>query len=209
MSKTLSIFGASGHGKIVLATAKQLGYDITAFYDSNNELSNARVHGVPVKKELEGCDSNTNVIIAIGNNKVRQYIALQFQDVKWISLIHPRAYVDETVKIGAGSLVCAGTTIQIDASIGVHTIINTNASVDHDCVIGDFVHIAPGVNLAGNVSVDNGSMVGIGASVLPGIKIGKNSIVGAGSVVIRDVPDNTVVAGCPARHINRNDVVKV
>ena len=76
-------------------------------------------------------------------------------------------------------------------------------TVDHDCVIGDFVHIAPGVNLAGNVSVGDGSMVGVGTSVIPGIRIGKNCIVGAGSVVIEDVPDNSVVVGSPARIVKK------
>ena len=204
-NKLLSIFGASGHGKIVLTVANQLGYDVTAFYDGNNELFNTRIHDVPVMGVFCDCDFNTNVIIAIGDNKIREDIADQFQDAKWTTLVHPRSCIDETVHIGPGSLICAGATIQVDSILGMHTIVNTNASVDHDCVIGSFVHIAPGVNLAGNVSVGDGSMIGIGASVLPGIKIGKNSIVGAGSVATRDVPDSATAVGCPARVVKKRD----
>ena len=205
MSKTLSIIGASGHGKIVLAVARQLDYDVTAFYDDNKSLLNLLIHDVPVKGGIQSFDFNTNAFIAIGNNKVRRDISAQFKDNIWTSLIHPRACVDKTVKVGSGALVCAGATIQIDSSIGVHTIINTNASVDHDSMIGDFVHVAPGVNLAGNVTVGCGAMIGIGAAVLPGLRIGKNSIVGAGSVVTHDIPDNTIVVGCPAKELKKRD----
>ena len=208
-NKLLSIFGASGHGKIVLAAAKQLGYDVIAFYDDNSSLFDKQIHNVRVKGVFDDYDSDENAIIGIGNNEMRKKVADQFKDVEWTAIVHPRSYIDGTALVGVGSLVCAGATIQIDTIIGVHTIINTNASVDHDCVIGDFVHIAPGVNLAGNVSVGDGSMLGIGSSVTPGVKIGKNSIVCAGSVVIRYVLDNTVVAGCPAEFIKRNDLVDV
>lgn len=162
-NKPLSIFGASGHGKIVLAAAKQLGYDVTAFYDDDSAILNTKIHGILVKGTFNDCDSNANVIIAIGKNNIRRKVAEQFQDAKWTTIAHPRSSIDETVQVSLGSLVCASATVQIDSSIGEHTIINTNASIDHDCVIGDFVHIAPGVNLAGNVTVGCGAVIGIGA----------------------------------------------
>ena len=87
------------------------------------------------------------------------------------------------------------------SSIGKHTIINTNATVDHDCHLGDFVHIAPGATLCGGVKVGNGTLIGANATVLPNCKIGKNVSVGAGAVVTTDLPDNVVVAGVPAKII--------
>ncbi len=80
-------------------------------------------------------------------------------------------------------------------------IINTGITIDHDCKIGDFVHLAPGVNLAGGVLVEEGSFLGINSSVIPYKRIGKWVTVGAGGAVIQDVPEFTTVVGVPAKPI--------
>ena len=92
-----------------------------------------------------------------------------------------------------------GSTIQSAAKIGKHCIVNTNASIDHECVIGDFVHISPQATLCGNVHVGTGSWIGASAVVIPGVKIGRWSVIGAGSVVVNDVPDGVVAYGNPCR----------
>ena len=91
--------------------------------------------------------------------------------------------------------------IQPNTTIGKHVIVNTSASIDHDNYIADFVHVAPKVALTGHVEVGEGSFIGAGAVVIPKIKIGKWCTIGAGSVVIKDVPDNAVVVGNPAKII--------
>ncbi len=83
--------------------------------------------------------------------------------------------------------------------MGKACIINTSASVDHECVLGDGVHIAPGATIAGCVKIGDFSFVGSGAVILPNIKVGSNVIVGAGSVVTRNVEDNILTYGNPAR----------
>ena len=80
-------------------------------------------------------------------------------------------------------------------------IINTKASIDHDCIIEDFVHISPGAILCGNVQVGELSWIGAGSVIIQGIKIGKNVIIGAGTVVIHDVPDNVTIVGNPGKII--------
>jgi acetyltransferase-like isoleucine patch superfamily enzyme len=92
----------------------------------------------------------------------------------------------------------------VNSEFGKHCIINTNASVDHDCKIGDFVHISPKVTLAGNVTVDEGSHIGIGSTVIQGRHIGKWVTIGAGAVIIEDVPDYAVVVGVPGNIIRYN-----
>lgn len=82
-------------------------------------------------------------------------------------------------------------------------IVNHGAVVDHDCVVGEFAHVAPNATLGGGVSVGRLSMVGAGATVLPGTRIGRGCIIGAGAVVRRDVPDGATVVGVPAKAIDR------
>jgi sugar O-acyltransferase (sialic acid O-acetyltransferase NeuD family) len=95
--------------------------------------------------------------------------------------------------------------VQADTKIGEHTIVNTGASIDHDCAIGSFCHIAPQVTLCGEVSVGDGTIVGSGTTVVPGITIGKWCKIGAGSVVTKNIPDFGVSVGNPARIIKINE----
>ena len=96
-----------------------------------------------------------------------------------------------------------GAIIQSDSIIGKHCIINSGASVDHECQIEDFVHISPHATLCGNVHVGEGSWIGAGATIIPGIKIGNWCTIGAGATVINDVEDNSIVAGTPAKSIKK------
>jgi len=92
-----------------------------------------------------------------------------------------------------------GACINADAHIGVGVIVNTGAVVEHDCVLGEFAHLAPNATLGGWVQVGDQAMVGLGAAVLPGVRIGARAVVGAGSVVLVDVPAGATVVGNPAR----------
>ena len=91
-----------------------------------------------------------------------------------------------------------GAVIGAYARLGKGVIVNTSASVDHDCVVEDFAHLAPGTHLAGNVTVGSGAFLGVGVSVVPHRRIGEWSTVGAGATVIRDVPEASTAVGTPA-----------
>ena len=97
----------------------------------------------------------------------------------------------------------AGAVINPGSQIGQSVIINTSASVDHECVIADAAHICPGVHLAGRVQVGAATHVGIGTTVIERINIGSGSFIGAGSVVVDDIPDGVVAYGVPARVIRK------
>ena len=109
--------------------------------------------------------------------------------------------VDRLVNLAEGVQIIQGAIVNRGVSIGKHTIVNTNATVDHDCKIGDFVHIAPGATLCGGVKVGKRTLIGANATVLPNCEIGANVNVGAGAVVTTDLPDNVVVVGVPAKII--------
>lgn len=140
-------------------------------------------------------------IITIGNCRIRKKIAERIITNSFPVVIHPSATVSRCSSVGEGTVVMQGGIIQAGSFIGKHCIINTNASVDHDCKLSDFVHIASGATLCGEVEIGECSWIGAGAVVIQGIRIGSNCMVGAGAVIIRDIPDNAVVVGNPGRII--------
>lgn len=113
--------------------------------------------------------------------------------------IHPSAIVARSAEIGPGSAIMAGAVIQPRVRIGANVIINTRASIDHDCVIADHVHVAPGVVCSGGVQIGERAHLGTGSIVVGNLRIGACATVGAGSTLICDCPPDTTVYGSPAR----------
>jgi sugar O-acyltransferase (sialic acid O-acetyltransferase NeuD family) len=197
------VLGAGGHAKVVIACLRDLGHKVVAAFDDSEDRWNHQVLGVPIVGPLERVEElpRCPTVIGIGENGVRRSIARRFQ-LDWLSLVHPAASIDPTVRLGQGVVVIRGAAVQVDSCLGDHVIVNTAASVDHDCTIGDFAHLAPGVHLAGGVTVGEGSFMGTGAVAVPQVRIGAWTTVGAGGVVIHDLPAHVVAVGVPARFIH-------
>ncbi len=201
----LLIYGAGGHGRVVLDAARASGcFRGYAFVDEGGGLAGKRVDGVAVcttPDEVLREEGPWQVVVALGSSQLRLEAVQRISRlaVPFATIVHPFAWVSEAATLGEGTVVFAGAVIQPGAHIGKHAIINTSASVDHDCHIGDFAHISPGAHLAGTVAVGRSAHVGMGASMIPGVVIGEEAVVGAGAVVIRDVPDGTTVIGVPAK----------
>jgi acetyltransferase EpsM len=142
-------------------------------------------------------------IVAIGDNGARARVAgwLAEQGFRIVRAIHPAATIARDVEIGIGAAVMAGVVINSGSRIGAHAIINTGATVDHDCMIGDFAHIAPGCHLCGGVRVGAGTLLGVGTAVTPGVSIGAHAVIGAGSTAVQNIPDGARVAGSPCRPV--------
>jgi sugar O-acyltransferase (sialic acid O-acetyltransferase NeuD family) len=201
---TVAVLGAGGHAKVVVATLQAAGFTAAAIFDDDAAKQGSALLGVEVRGTLAEFASSSyrRAVIAIGNNATRMRLAEALQnqlpDVEWITIVHPQTCVHQSVKLGAGTVVFAGAVIQPDAVIGTHAIINTGATVDHDCFIGDFVHIAPGSHLAGDVRIERGTFIGIGAAVIPGRSVGQWATIGAGAVVVKDIPAHAMAVGVPA-----------
>jgi acetyltransferase EpsM len=205
--KSVYIFGASGHGKVVASTLISAGYEVAGFFDDDPALYGTEFFGVPV---LGGQDVFSELVapvavMGIGSGRIRQMIAERFPQVQWLSVMHKTAWVDPSVTIEDGSVVFAGAVVQPEARIGRHCIVNTGATVDHDCIIGDYAHICPGVNLAGNVTVGAGAWIGIGSRIIQGVTVGVGAVAGAGATVIQDVPDGATVVGTPAGVLKKQE----
>ena len=112
--------------------------------------------------------------------------------------IHPKAVVASDVVLGAGTVIAGGAVVSPGSCIGENVIVNTCASVGHECIVEDGAHIAAGAHLGGRVKVGRGAWIGIGAAVRDRVTIGARSVIGAGAVVIHDIPDGVVAYGVPA-----------
>ena len=195
--RKLAIIGASGHGKVVADIARRNAYKEIVFLDDD---SINKCGGYPViGKSSEAGTIDADVIIGIGNARVRKQIQESIPDEKLVTLIHPDAVVAEDVAIGKGTVVMAGAVINPGVKIGKGCIINTCSSVDHDCVVGDYVHIAVGSHLCGTVSVGDGTWIGAGVTVSNNVNICGDCMIGAGTVVIKDIEKPGTYVGVPAR----------
>jgi sugar O-acyltransferase (sialic acid O-acetyltransferase NeuD family) len=200
--RPVHVIGAGGHAKVVAATLRAAGYEILQFFDDDPaRWGQTMAGGIPIQGPIASAQDHPDIpaVLAIGDNRVRQ--RLSGLSLEWLSVVHPRALVEERVTIGPGTVVFAGAILQPEVRIGAHCIVNTAASVDHECMVGDFVHLAPGSRLAGAVTIEEGAMVGIGASIILGVTVGAWSMVGASAAVIRDVPAGITFVGVPARPI--------
>jgi sugar O-acyltransferase (sialic acid O-acetyltransferase NeuD family) len=189
------LYGAGGHAKVVLDILKSNGIIVPEIFDDNPDINSFM--GIPVSQT----DIRSPLLISIGNNSVRKNIADRFDTSAYSPAIRSKhAIISENVVMGKGTVVMQNVVIQSSVIIGKHCILNTKSSIDHDCMIQDYVHIAPGVILCGNVKIGEGSLIGAGTTVIPGVKIGKWSIIGAGSVVVKDIPDNVIACGNPCQY---------
>lgn len=194
------LIGGGGHARVVssIIEAEETSR-LEAVFDLNPKIKT--LDGVSVyQKYSSDLFPDASAIIGIGDNRIRKQLAQTINHVFGV-LIHPSASLDRLSSVGEGSVVMHRAVIQRGTRIGKHGIINTASSIDHDCVLGDFVHIAPNATLCGEVVIGDQTFIGAGAVVLPQIKIGKRVTVGAGSVVTKNIPDGATVVGNPGKII--------
>jgi len=204
----LVIWGASGHAKVV-ADAASIGedYQILGFLLDGLPSGTLSVfEGHPI---LGGRDKlpelrragSVKLIFGFADCKAKLHLSdlVTDADIEFATVVHPRAVLARNAIIGAGAFIAAGAVVNPGTVLGRHVILNTLASVDHDCVIEDAANICPGVHLAGNVTIGKGAWLGIGSVVKEKTKVGAASVIGAGAVVVNDIPAGVVAYGCPAR----------
>ena len=149
------------------------------------------------------CNQASHFIVCIGGEygcvRFKTAEKLKERGLLPLDIISPNGLLDKLESYGEGLQVMPGAIAHKFSRIGKQCILNTNSTVDHECLIGDGVHIMGGATIAGRVEIGDFSTVGTNATILPNIVIGKNVYVGAGAVVTKNIVDNVVVAGVPAK----------
>lgn len=207
--KALAIIGASGHGKVVADAALRSGWQSVVFFDDSwpglSESGDWQVEGnlIVFRRVYARFDG---ACVAIGNNAVRLRIhrELHAAGARLVTVIHPSAVVSEYAQIGSGCAIFANAVVNPFARVGHACIVNTAASIDHDCELADGVHVSPGGRLGGNVRIGEAAWIGIGASIKQGTVIGAGAIVGAGAAVVSEVSPGATVVGVPAAPVRRS-----
>jgi acetyltransferase EpsM len=208
----LVIWGASGHARVVADIVQKNGdFSIIGFLDNiNSDRKGTDFCGKTIlggQEQLEHLQRQhiRHLFLGIGDCRVRLALATIVNEAGFelVTIIHPRATLAEDAALGRGTVIMAGAVVNPGSQVGENVIVNTSSSVDHDCYIENGVHIGPGAHLGGGVSIGEGAWVGIGAIIKDKVRIGRGAVIGAGAVVLKDIPDNVVAFGVPARVIRK------
>jgi sugar O-acyltransferase (sialic acid O-acetyltransferase NeuD family) len=204
------VVGGGGHARVVISILRKLKYHCILGYTDLED--HGAVLGVPYLGSDRELAVQTvgpkklNAVLALGQiglGKPRHelWTRLHSLALSFPLIVSPDAIVNEGVSGGEGAVVMDGAVINTGATIGCGAIVNTNSTVEHDVLLEDWVHVAPGATISGGVTVGRYSMIGAGATVIEGIKITAGCMVGAGATVVYDLTEPGVYMGCPARRI--------
>ena len=201
------VIGGGGHAKVLISVIKKSSqFELAGYVDINDrgEILGVQFLGNDYKLNEIFSKGIINAAIGIGQINVTQKrfnVVKNMTDIGFTfpSIISKDAIVNEDVLIGEGTQIFDGAVINSGSRIGKFSIINTKSTVEHDCKIGNFCHIATGAVLSGGVEVDDFSMVGSNAVIVQYKKIVSNCMFGAGAVVTKDITEEGVYVGNPAR----------
>lgn len=212
LKKPVAIVGYSGHAYVIIDILLSAGRLVTAYCDQEEKPFN------PYHLDYLGKESDVihklkqfDFFACVGHNGIREKIHTNLSQYLGnpINAIHPSAVISSSAKLGDGIMIAANATLNPLVEIGRGVICNTSTSIDHECVIGEFTHIAPGAVLCGNVKVGRNTFIGANSVIRQGIVIGDNVTIGAGTVVVKDIPDGATVVGNPARQLVKKPARKL
>jgi len=148
-------------------------------------------------------DRAHRLIMAIGAPEGKRAVAecLRAVDAQFATLLHPRAWICASARIGRGVVIGPAAYVGPSADVGNFVTHGGYAGIGHDVSVGDYCTLSFHVDLTGGVQVGSGALFGSGARVLPKLKIGQGCRIGAGAVVVRSVPDGATLYAAPARRL--------
>lgn len=211
------IVGAGGFGREVLTLIRDINEATPTTWDFVGFLAaeapdpsmlrriDATYLGSDTDEQLLASLHGCHCVVAIGSSSVRRDVTARMLTAGLVpaTLVHPSAVIGEDVELGGGTVICAGSVLTTNIRLGAGVHVNLLCTVGHDCVLGDFATLAPGVLISGNVTLADGVYMGTNSSTIQGVSIERTTTVGAGAVVTRNVGEGLTVVGAPARPISR------
>jgi sugar O-acyltransferase (sialic acid O-acetyltransferase NeuD family) len=208
--KDIYILGSGGFSREVYFLINQIGgYEVKAFVDIQaGECLFLNGKKIPVISEdellLMKFSVNPFLAIGIGDPKLINKITEKFNNFLFPNLIHPSViFNDGKIQIGSGNIITAGVVFTTNIKVENFNIFNLCSTVGHDVLIGSCNVVNPSVNISGGVNIKNNNLLGVSATILQNKSIGSNCIIGASSLVVKDVMDDLVVFGVPAKVFKR------
>lgn len=217
--KKVMILGTGGNSIDLLDLIRDINqtapqFECVGFLDDDPVKLNTQIAGKTVKGSLKdaGVFQDCYFVNGIGNasNFILKQQIIEKTGInkdRFVSLIHPTAFVSKESDIKNGSVIFPNVVINSNVTIGHHVIILSNTVISHDCSIDDYSCIAAGVCVSGGVKIGPHCYIGSNASVKENINIDRYCLVGIGSTVLDDIKENTVVVGTPARLLRRTDAM--
>jgi sugar O-acyltransferase (sialic acid O-acetyltransferase NeuD family) len=203
------IIGAGGFAREVLNVYIDSGREdeVLGFLEENCTRVGKLLNGKPIYdiSVLENSDrERIKLICGIGTPLRKRLIEYTKElGYRYDTIIHPNVVKSRWVTIGEGCIICAGNIITSQVTIGDFTIVNLDCTIGHDVTIGKYTNISPGVHISGRVSIGDECFIGTGAAIVPNVSIGNGCFIGAGAVVTKDIPDNVLAVGVPAKPIRK------
>lgn len=209
MTQKLLIVGAGSVGKFIAYNINQFTqtFEIIGFLDDDVSKHNTVIAGFPVlgavDKLQEFSGKDVAIVWGIAFPSIKKKLFDQYQNLAFDfpNFIANDSWISEAVTFGKGCIIYPGTAINYETAIDDFVVINMNCSLGHNCSIQSFSSLAPGVNLGGNTTIGSCVELGIGASTIQGIIIGDMATIGGQAMVVRNVSNEDVVVGIPAKSI--------
>jgi sugar O-acyltransferase (sialic acid O-acetyltransferase NeuD family) len=205
------IVGSSGHSKVIIDIFEKGGlYKIIGLLDSYRNIGeNTLGYKILGKEEdlpeLLRTYPHCKIFVAIGDNWVRHRVVSKVikirPEIEFATAIHPSAQIGKNVKIGKGVAIMPGVIINSDSVIGDFVILNTKASIDHDCRMAEYSSLGPDVTTGGNVSIGEFTAISIGSIISHGVSVGSHSVIGSAALLTKNCENGVVMYGVPAKKI--------
>ena len=212
----LGIYGAGGLGREVYILAKKINnlkhcWDEIVFIDDVNDIS--EIQGKKVFKFVDLIKEHLNleIVIGVGEPSVRQAMFNKVKEYNnnLATLIHPGIYIDETTTIGEGVIICEGVTITCDVIINDNAYIQPHAVIGHDITIGKHSVIGSNCQIGGRCKIGDRVFMGFLSGIKEDITVGNDVICAAGAIVFRDLQDEVIAVGNPARIMKKNEEKRI
>jgi sugar O-acyltransferase (sialic acid O-acetyltransferase NeuD family) len=216
--RDLLLIGAGGFARETAEAVRAINtvaptWRLLGFLDDDPARRGAIVSGLPVLGTTDVVHHLRDAAVLICTGRPDNYVSrrmiaerLGLDEQRYATVVHPLASVGSTCQVGTGSVLLAHVTLTADVVVGRHVAVMPQVVLTHDVRVDNWATLGSGVRLGGSCHVAEGAYVGAGACIREGLRIGERAMIGMGAVVTRDVPDERLWYGAPARDMDRAPV---